>query len=205
MIADLTPADLTAAPAECLTIFQDRLAAEQRRVACLQAIVCELHQIEQAQTRLRSLLDGQPPEPAPVGAEGQVPPPRAASAAPLVHDPRSRAAMTAAGAVGSPKRPGRHLDRAMDVLARHPDRRFSARELATTIGADADWLRFVLHSAANRGLVRRHSSPRLTGARGRPVAIEFSAVAPEPGQASALRRHNTRSGHLVLFCSSCWD
>jgi hypothetical protein len=199
VIADLTSADLTAAPADCLTIFQDRLAAEQRRVACLQAIVHELQEIEQAQARLQALLEGRLPEAADAAPAQAA---RPVAAAPLVHEPRSRGRGTTSGGGGPHKRPGRHLDRAMEVLARHPDRRFSARELANTIGADPDWLRFVLHSAANRGLVRRHSSPRLTGARGRPVAIEFSAVVHEPkamavaAAGSADRSPASRSAHM---------
>jgi hypothetical protein len=65
------------------------------------------------------------------------------------------------------------------VLAADPDRRFSAPQIAALIGADADWLRFVLHSAANRGLVQRHSQARPMGGRGRPVVIQFSAARPE--------------------------
>jgi hypothetical protein len=64
-------------------------------------------------------------------------------------------------------------------LAADPDRRFSAPQIAALIGADADWLRFVLHSAANRGLVQRHSQSRPMGGRGRPVVIQFSAARPE--------------------------
>ncbi|MFD0327625.1 hypothetical protein ACFQZC_03745 [Streptacidiphilus monticola] len=87
MIADLTSADLTAAPADCLTIFQDRLAAEQRRVACLQAIVHELQEIEQAQARLQALLEGRLPEAADAAPAQAA---RPVAAAPLVHEPRSR-------------------------------------------------------------------------------------------------------------------
>ncbi|SEL49436.1 hypothetical protein [Streptacidiphilus jiangxiensis] len=205
MIADLTPADLVTDPADCLPIFEERVRAEQRRLAVLQEVVRELRGIEQARARLQTLLDGDACGVA-VGAglPGQVGAELAAhdvvgeeglglhhrdlvtgvSPVALVRAPgRGRAASgpgPRSGAEGGRRgRPGRHLDRAMEVLAAEPDRRFSAPQIAALIGADADWLRFVLHSAANRGLVQRHSQSRPMGGRGRPVVIQFSAARPE--------------------------
>ncbi|WP_042370752.1 hypothetical protein [Streptacidiphilus neutrinimicus] len=188
MIADLTPADLVADPTDCLPIFEERVRAEQRRLALLQEVVRELRGIEEARGRLQALLDGEASgldtaEDPPVPGLG-IPRPRVS----LVHQTGGRpagAARQPGGAgpsrpeAGRRGRPGRHLDRALEVLAAEPDRRFSAPQIAALIGADADWLRFVLHSAANRGLVMRHSQARPMGGRGRPVVIQFSAARPE--------------------------
>ncbi|WP_042382123.1 hypothetical protein [Streptacidiphilus melanogenes] len=191
MIADLTPADLVADPTDCLPIFEERVRAEQRRLALLQEVVRELRGIEEARSRLQALLDGdasgvEGPDDTPVSALGM---PRARVS--LVHQPGPRpggaARSSGVSGVSGPSRseagrrgrPGRHLDRALEVLAAEPDRRFSAPQIAAQIGADADWLRFVLHSAANRGLVMRHSQARPMGGRGRPVVIQFSAARPE--------------------------
>ncbi|MEY9874765.1 hypothetical protein ABH931_004265 [Streptacidiphilus sp. MAP12-33] len=208
MIADLTPADLVTDPADCLPIFEERVRAEQRRLALLQEVIRELRSIEQARARLQLLLDGDAsaldlPEPdfplAGLSGLSGLPdlggrdPRELVSPVALVRAPgRGRAASVpgarsgaggGAGRQGGRRgRPGRHLDRAMEVLAAEPDRRFSAPQIASMIGADADWLRFVLHSAANRGLVQRHSQARPMGGRGRPVVIQFSAARPtHPG------------------------
>ena len=189
MIADLTPADLVADPTDCLPIFEERVRAEQRRLALLQEVVRELRGIEEARTRLQALLDGDSSGLELLPDEALVPRPRGPRAAvALVHEPGSRRVGpggsggpggASGGEPGRRGRPGRHLDRALEVLAAEPDRRFSAPQIAAQIGADADWLRFVLHSAANRGLVQRHSQSRPMGGRGRPVVIQFSAARPE--------------------------
>ncbi|MEY9844362.1 hypothetical protein ABH940_001429 [Streptacidiphilus sp. BW17] len=203
MIADLTPADMVADPVSCLAIFEDRVRIEQLRLEQLDSIVRELTRIVGAQDRLQALLDGREPaedEPhAALLARPRVPAPgrgsmrgparsaRSASNGGGVNGSATGGSITgrsitggAGGSVAdgaSRERPGRHLDRAMEVLAGEPQRRWSAPEIAALIGADADWLRFVLHSAANRGLVKRHAQTRPAGStRGRPVAIRFSAA-----------------------------
>ncbi|MEZ0069851.1 hypothetical protein ABIA32_005899 [Streptacidiphilus sp. MAP12-20] len=160
MIADLTPADMVADPISCLAIFEDRMRIEQRRMELLDAVLRELRQITQARKRLHALLDGEPvPEP-----PARPRPPRPAASAGAV--PRQ--------AARRPQRPRPQLEQAMEIMGGDPQRRWSAPEIAALIGADADWLRFVLHSAANRGLIQRHAQAKPTGARGRPVAIQFS-------------------------------
>ncbi|RAG84966.1 hypothetical protein DN069_14185 [Streptacidiphilus pinicola] len=186
MIADLTPADLVADPTDCLPIFEERVRAEQRRLALLQEVVRELRGIEEARTRLQALLDGDVSGLELLPDEALMPRPRAPRVpVALVHEPGSRrvggpgSGGASGGEPGRRGRPGRHLDRALEVLAAEPERRFSAPQIAAQIGADADWLRFVLHSAANRGLVQRHSQSRPMGGRGRPVVIQFSAARTE--------------------------
>lgn len=179
---------MVADPVSCLAIFEDRVRIEQLRLEQLDSIVRELTRIVSAQDRLQALLDGHEPaedEPhAALLARPRVPAP---GRGPVRGSTRSaRAASTGAGqrssgvgaeSAASRERPGRHLDRAMEVLAGEPQRHWSAPEIAALIGADADWLRFVLHSAANRGLVKRHAQTRPAGStRGRPVAIRFSAA-----------------------------
>jgi hypothetical protein len=166
VIADLTPADMVADPVSCLAIFEERMRIEQRRVELLDAVLQELRRITQARERLQSLLDGGVvPEPMP---HPQPHSPRPARPGASVH------AVPRQGPRAQRQRPRPQLEQALEIMSSEPGRRWSAPEIAALIGADPDWLRFVLHSAANRGLIHRHAETKPTGARGRPVAIQFS-------------------------------
>ncbi len=159
---------MVADPVSCLAIFEERMRIEQRRVELLDAVLQELRRITQARERLQSLLDGgvvpdplPRPQPQPHSSRPNRP-------GPAVH------ALPRQGPRAQRQRPRPQLEQALEIMATEPGRRWSAPEIAALIGADPDWLRFVLHSAANRGLIHRHAETKPTGARGRPVAIQFS-------------------------------